>query len=144
MRRGGVRNHGCSFYKSPTNSDADWRTQHGVGSANAGNANYFANYTDHAISFTAVEAPTEEEAFWPFGFTDELVDTSGLFRFFGGASGEKTDDSFFMVEEEPTQQLVLREHIVGGLTPTTRALVVVAILHCRWLSFGNSLYTRMV
>ena len=49
-----------------------------------------------------------------------------------------------MVEAEPAQQLGFREHIVGGLTAMTRALVMVAILHYLWLSFGNSLYARMV
>ena len=44
---------------------------------------------------------------------DEPVDTSGLFESFGGVSGEETGDSFFMVEEEPAQQLEFREHIVG-------------------------------
>ena len=109
MRRGGDRNQWCSFHKSTTHSDADCRTHHGVGSgvgsANAGNANYAANYIDHPISFTAVEAPTEEEAFWPFGPTDEPADTSGLFGSFGGVSGEETDDSLFVVENEPAQQL---------------------------------------
>ena len=132
MRRGGDRNQWCSFHKSTTHSDADCRTHHGVGSgvgsANAGNANYAANYIDHPISFTAVEAPTEEEAFWPFGPTDEPVDTSGLFGS-SAASVEKTDDSLFMVDEEPAQKLGFREHIVGGLTAMTRALVMVAILH---------------
>ena len=125
-------------------SNADCRIQHDVGSANTGNANYAANYIDHPISFTAAEAPTEEEAFRPFGPTDEPVDTSGLFGSFGGISGEKTDDSLFMVEEEPAQQLEFQEHIVGGLTAMTRALVMVAILHYLWLSFGSSPYARMV
>ena len=49
-----------------------------------------------------------------------------------------------MVEAEPAQQLGFREHIVGGLTAMTRAPVMVAILHHMWLSFGNSLYARMV
>ena len=49
-----------------------------------------------------------------------------------------------MFEEEPAQPLGFREHIVGGLTAMTRALVMVAILHYLWLSFGNSLYARMV
>ena len=49
-----------------------------------------------------------------------------------------------MVEEEPAQQLEFREHIVGGLTVMTRALVMVAILHYLWLLFGNSRYARMV
>ena len=142
-RRGGDRNQWCSFHKSTTHSDADCRTQHGVGSANAGNANYAANYIDHPISFITVEAPTEEGAFWPFGPTDEPVDTSGLFGYFGDVSGEETGDSLFMAEEEPAHQLGFREHIVGGLTAITRALVMVAILHYLWLSFGNSLYARM-
>ena len=94
--------------------------------------------------FTAVEAPTEEEAFWPFGPTDEPVDTSGLFGSFGGVSGEETDDSLFMVEEEPAQKLGFREHIVGGLTAMAHALVMAAILQYLWLSFGNSLYARTV
>ena len=112
---------------STTHSDADCRTQHGVGSANAGSANYAASYIDYPISFTAVEAPTEEEAFGPFAPTNEPVDTSGLFVSFGGVRGEKADDSLFLVEEEPAQQLGLREHIVEGLTAVTRALVMVAI-----------------
>ena len=111
--RGGDRKQWCSFHKSTMHSNADCRIQHDVGSANTGNANYAANYIDHPISFTAVEAPTEEEAFWPFGPTDEPFDTSGLFGSFGGVSGEETDDSLFMVEEEPAQQLGFREHIVG-------------------------------
>ena len=49
-----------------------------------------------------------------------------------------------MVEEEPAQQLGFREHIVRGLTVMTHDLVMVAILHYLWLSFGNSLYARMV
>ena len=80
-------------------SDADCGTQHGVDSANAGNANLI----DHPISFTA--APTkeeaEEEAFWPYGPTDEPVNTSGLFGPFDGVSGEETGGLHFMVEEEP-------------------------------------------
>ena len=98
------------------------RTQHGVSSANDGNANYAGSqYIDHPISFTMVEAPTEEEAFWPFGPTDEPVDISGLFGYFGGVSGEEAGDSLFMVEEEPAQQLGFREHIVRGLTAMIRA-----------------------
>ena len=91
-----------------------------------------------------MKAPTEEEEFWPFDPTDEAVDTNGLFGSLGGVNGQETDDSLFMVEEEPIQQLGFREHIVGGLTATTRALVMVATLHYQWFSFGNSLYTRMV
>ena len=56
-------------------------------------------------------------------------------------SGEVTGDSFFMVEEEPAQQLGFREHIVGGLAAMTRALAMVVILHYLSLSFGNSLYS---
>ena len=142
-KRGGDIKQWCYFHKGTTHSDADCRTQHAVGSANADNANHAANYIDHPISFTEVEAPTEEEAFWPFGPKDKPVDTSGLFGSFGGGSGEETDDLLFMVEEEPAQQLGFREHIVGGLTAMTRALVMVAILHYLWLSFGNSLYARV-
>ena len=91
-----------------------------------------------------MEALTEEEEFWPFGPTDEAVDTSGLFGSFGGVSGEETDDSLFMVEEEPAQKLGFREHIVGGLTAMAHALVMAAILQYLWLSFGNSLYARTV
>ena len=129
---------------STTHSDADCRTQHGVGSANAGSANYAASYNDHPISFAAVEAPTEEEAFGPFGHRNEPVDTSGLFVSFGGVKGEKADDSLFMVEEEPAQQPRLGEHIVRGLTAVTRALVMVAASHYLRLSFNNSIYARMV
>ena len=92
-----------------------------------------------------MEAPTEEEAFWPFGPTDESVDTSGLFGSFGDVSGEEIDDLLSMVEEEPMQQLEFREHVVGGSTAMTLiALVMVAILHYLWLTFGNSPHTRMV
>ena len=49
-----------------------------------------------------------------------------------------------MVEEEPAQQLGFRKHIVGGLTTTISVVVMVAILHYLWLSFGNSLCTRTV
>ena len=108
---------------STTHSDADCRSQHGVGSANAGSANYAVSYIDHPISFAAVAAPTEMEAFGPVGPTNEPVDTSGLFVSFGGVRGEKADDSLFMVEEEPAQQLGLREHIVGGLTAITLSLI---------------------
>ena len=114
------------MHKSTTHSDADCRTQHGVGSANAGSANYDGSYINQAISFTEGEEPTEEELFGPFGPTDELVENTGLFVSFGGVRGEKADDSLFMVEEEPAQQLGLREHIVRGVTAVTRALVMVA------------------
>ena len=72
---------------STTHSDADCRTQHGVGIANAGSANYAARYINDPISFAAVEAPTEGEAFRPFGHTDELVENTGLFVSFGGFRG---------------------------------------------------------
>ena len=101
-RIGGDRNQWCSF---PTHSDADCGTQHGVGIANAGSANYAARYINDPISFAAVEAPTEGEAFRPFGPTDELVDNTGLFVSFGGFRREKADDSLFMVEDKPAQQL---------------------------------------
>ena len=84
-----------------------------------------------------MEAPTKEEEFWPFGPTDEPVDPSGLFGSFGGVSEEETDDSRFMVEEEPAQKLGFRKRIVVALTAMTRALVMMAILHYLWLSFGN-------
>ena len=48
-----------------------------------------------------------------------------------------TGDSLFMVDEEPAEQLRSREHNLGGLAPMTRALVMVAILHDLWQSFGN-------
>ena len=139
-RRGGDRKQWCSFHKITTHGDADCCTQHGVGSAIVGTENYI----DHPISFTAVEAPTEEEAFWPFGLTNEPVDTSRLFGSFGDVSGEEIGDSLFMVEEEPAQQLVFREHIVGGLSTTISVVVMVAILHYVWLSFGNSIYARII
>ena len=75
------------------------------------------------------EQEQQLEAFWQFGPTDEPADTSRLSRSLGGVSREETDDSLFVVEEEPAQQLGFREHIVGGLTAMTRALVMVAILH---------------
>ena len=73
----------------------------------------------------------EEETLWPFGPTDEPVDTSGLIGSFGGISGEETGDSLFMVEQEPAQQLGFRARIVGGLTAMTRALVRGTILNTR-------------
>lgn len=91
-----------------------------------------------------VEAPTEEEAFWQFGPINKSVDTSGLFRSYDGISGEETGDSLIMVEKEWAQQLGFREQFVGGLAAMTRALVVVAMLHYLWLSFGNSLYAVVV
>ena len=91
-----------------------------------------------------MEAPTEEEALWLFGPTDEPVDTSGLFESFGGVSGRETGDSLLVVKEEPTQQLGFREHIVGGSTAIIRALVMVVILHYLWLSFCNSTYARVI
>ena len=62
-RRGGDINQLYSFHESSTHRIAKrtCHTQHGVGSANAGDANNAANYIDHPISFTAVEASTEEE-----------------------------------------------------------------------------------
>ena len=90
------------------------------------------------------EQEQQLEAFWQFGPTDEPADTSRLSRSLGGVSREETDDSLFVVEEEPAQQLGFREHIVGGLTAMTRALVMVAILHYLWRSFGNSLYAGLV
>ena len=41
-RKGGDRNQWCFLHKSTTHSDSNCRTQHGVGSANAGNASYAA------------------------------------------------------------------------------------------------------
>ena len=117
----------CSLHKSTTHSDADCRTQHGVGSANAGSANYDGSYINQAISFTEREEPTEEELFGPFGPTDELVENTGLFVSIGRFRGAGTDDSLFMVEEEPALQLRCREHIVGDLTALTSALVIVAL-----------------
>ena len=61
-----------------------------------------------------------------------------------GVTGEGTDYALFMFEVEPTQQLGFREHIVGGLTAMTLALVMVAFLHCLWVSIVNSVYVRMV
>ena len=49
-----------------------------------------------------------------------------------------------MVEGELAQQMGFREHVVGGLTAMTRALVMGAILHYLWFSFGNFLYARTV
>ena len=98
---------------------------------------------DYLNSFTAVRAPTEGEEFWPFGPTDEPADTTGLFGSFGGVSGEKTGDSP-MLKEEPAQRLGFREHIFGGLTSMTHALVMVANIHSLWLSFGNSLHARVI
>ena len=110
-----------------------------------GSANYAASYDpDHPIAFTAVEGPVKEEAFWPFGPTDEPNDTSGPFGSFGGLSGEETGGSAFMIEEGPVQELALRDRIVGILAAITRALVTIAMFHYLWLSFGNSLYARMV
>ena len=132
------------MYKSATHSDAGCRTQHGVGSSSAGNDNYAANYIDHPISLTAVGAPAEEEAFWPFGPTDEPVDTSGLFGSFGGVNEEQTDDMLFTVEEKSAVRLGLREYIVGSLSAMTRALVMVSILYSLLFLLSNSLYARMV
>ena len=47
-----------------------------------------------------------------------------------------------MVEEEPAQQLGFLEHIVGGLTAITRALVMVAIIPHLRLSCGYSVLYR--
>lgn len=125
-------------------TDADCRTQHGIGSTNAGKANYAGNYLDPPISLSAAQAPAEEEPVWPFGPTDEPVDTGGLLGTSNGVSGEESDDSLFTVEENPAQQLGFGEHIIGGLTVVTRDLIIVSILHYMWLSFGTSLYDQMV
>ena len=64
---------------------------------------------------------------------------------FGDVSGQETDYSLFMVEEELAEQLEFREQIVEGLTAMTRALVMVAIDILRmWLSFGKYRYTQTV
>ena len=49
-----------------------------------------------------------------------------------------------MLKEEPAQRLGFREHIFGGLTSMTHALVMVANIHSLWLSFGNSLHARVI
>ena len=69
--------------------------------------------------------------------------TSGLFGAFVGVSGKETGGSLSMVEGEPAFQLRSREHIVGGFTAMTCALVMVDFLRCPWLSYGNSLYARI-
>ena len=64
---------------------------------------------------------------------------------FGDVSGQETDYSLFMVEEELAEQLEFREQIVEGLTAMTRALVMVAIDILRmWLSFGKYRYTCLL
>ena len=128
-RRGEHIRQWCPLHKSTTHSDEDCRTQHGVSSAKADNANYAASqYIDYPISLFAVDAPTEEEACYPFGLTKEPVDTGRVFGSCGGVSGEETGNSLLMVEEEPAQQPIFRGYIVGVLTAMTRALVVVVIL----------------
>ena len=56
-------------------------------------------------TFVDPEQEQQLEAFWQFGPTDEPADTSRLSRSLGGVSREETDDSLFVVENEPAQQL---------------------------------------
>ena len=67
----GKYNQWCFFNKSITRCDANCRNQDNVGSASTGHANDSADYINHLILFTAVEASTEEEEHWPFGPIDE-------------------------------------------------------------------------
>ena len=84
-----------------------------------------------------MEGLVEQGAFWPFGPIHEPDDTSGLFGSFGGPSGEETGGLAFIIEEAPVQELELRGRIVGILAAIARALVMMAMLHYLWLSFGN-------
>lgn len=52
----------------------------GITSADAGNETTAAShYINDPIAYTALEAPTEQDEFGPFGPTNEPIDTSGLF-----------------------------------------------------------------
>ena len=108
------------------------------------------------ISFTTVEAPTEE-GFWLFGPTGESVtsfahsvsgdisvNTSELFGAFGGVIGGETGSAAFMVKEGPVRGLGLRYHINSGLASMICALAMVTMIDYLWLSFVSSLYVRMV
>ena len=68
----------CSFLRSITHSDSDCRMPHPQQFSNSnGSANYVASCDpNHPISFTAVEGPVEQKAFWPFGPIDDPGDTS--------------------------------------------------------------------
>ena len=76
------------------------------------------------ISFSAVEAPTEEERFWPFGRTDDPVasfeysvsgdvptNNSGLLGGFDDVTGEKTGGVAVMVKKGPVRGLGLQNCI---------------------------------
>ena len=149
--KGSGKHQWCSFHKSTTHSDADCRVQH-RDKTNGGHANC-ARHSCHpavlstrtpfqgcglerpCISFTAVEAATEED-FWPFGPTDEPDASfghsasvnepsvnSGLFGAFGGITGEK-------------------DRITGVLMTIVRGLMMVAVFHYMWLLFGSSVSAR--
>lgn len=77
---------------------------------------------EHLLSFTAVEAPTEAEAFWLFGPTTEPVDTRRLFGGFGGVTDEEAGGSAFIVEGGPVQERGLRQRITGRLAAMIRVL----------------------
>ena len=62
--------------------------------------------------------PSQEQRFWPFGPTGEavaLLDTSGFFSGFEGATSENTWSSTFELNEGPIQELGLCNHIAGFL-----------------------------
>ena len=106
-----------------------------------------SNLEGQGILFTAVDVPTrheptKEQGFGPFGSTDEPgapFGTSGWFNGSGGANGEETEGSTFEIEEGPIRRLGLWSHIIDTLTTLWRALVMAALLHYDWLTFGNFL-----
>ena len=168
--KGNGKQQWCSFHKSTTNSDADCRVQH-RDKTNEAHANCACHSCYPAvlssrnlpqgcclertcISFTAMEAATEEE-FWPFGPTDERDASfghsasvneprvnSGLFGAIGGVTGEETSDSVLLAEEDPVQKQGLRDRITGGLMAIVRGLMMVAVIHYLWLLFGSLVSAR--
>ena len=122
------KHQSCSFHMLTTHSDVDCQIQHrnktNGGSTYCTTHSYYPavlSACDHpsncdserpCISFTATEAPTEEEKFWPFGLTDEPVasfiyssfghvsaDTNKLFGAFGGVTSEETGSAAIMVRK---------------------------------------------
>ena len=72
------------------------------------------------------------------------TDTSDIFGAFGGVTGEGAGSAAFMVEEGPIRRLGFQDRITGGLAFMIRALAMVATIQCLCLSFGSSLYVRVV
>ena len=75
---------------------------------------------------------------------DKPTNTNRLLGAFGDVTGEETGNAASMVEEWPIRRLGLRDCTFGGLASMIRALAMMVRIHYMWLSFGSSLYARVV